>query len=354
VIPEEKSEAVIRGLREAFGVTSFEEVRRVTGGRSPGIHVFRIVVQGRPFLLRIIMRTDDPTRHFTCMKAAAEAGLAPHVWYTSVPDRISITDFVEAVPFPRTNAPRRMAATLRDLHAVTPFPTVPNHINTSCMFLINKGPAVDDFIGKVQAANILSKSESEEVFARYEQLAAVYRLHDPDMVSSHNDLFKPDNILFDGNRVWLVDWEAAFLNDRFADLSVVANLVVTNEAEEGIYLEEYFGQPPDASQLARFFLMQQVTHIFYGLAFLWLGSLGGAVNQNENALEWGEFHRRFWAGEVKLEDAHSKTVYGRVHLQQLMRNVRQARFDEAVRIVSHRDRRLSDEGQANAYPSSSR
>jgi thiamine kinase-like enzyme len=338
MIPQEKSDAVFQGLREAFGVTSFDDIRRLTGGRSPGIHVFRIVVQGHPFLLRIIMRTDDPTRHFTCMRAAAEAGLAPQVWYTSIPDRISITDFVEAVPFPRTNAPRRMAATLRTLHALTPFPTVPNHINTSCMFLINKGPAVDDFIGKVQAANIFSKSESEELFARYEQLAAVYPLHDPDMVSSHNDLFKPDNILFDGDRVWLVDWEAAFLNDRYADLAVVANLVVTNEAEESIYLQEYFGQPPDAYQLARFFLMQQIAHVFYAIAFLWAGSLGGPVSQGENAPQWREFHRQFWTGAVKLEDNQMKTAYGRVHLEQLLQNVREPRFNEAMRVISEPNR----------------
>src|ERR1022692_2472698 len=33
-------------------------------------------------------------------------------------------------------------------------------------------------------------------------------------VSSHNDL-TPENSLFDGDRGWLVDWEAAFLNDRY-------------------------------------------------------------------------------------------------------------------------------------------
>ena len=227
-----------------------------------------------------------------------------------------------------------MPATLRTLHALPPFPGVPNHLNTSCMFLINKGPAVDGFIQKFQAANILPKAESEELFARYEQLAAVYPRHDPDMVSSHNDLFKPDNILFDGHRVWLVDWEAAFLNDRYADLAVVANLVVTNDAEERIYLQEYFGQPPDAYQLARFFLMQQVTHIFYAMAFLWLGSPGEPVNLSEKRPEFRDFHRRIWAGEVNLEDNQTKIVYGRVHRERLLQNMRQARFNEAMRIVS--------------------
>jgi hypothetical protein len=204
------------------------------------------------------------------------------------------------------------------------------------MFLINKGTAVDGFIQRFQAANILPEGESEELLARYAQLAAVYPRHDPDMVSSHNDLFKPDNILFDGHRVWLVDWEAAFLNDRYADLAVVANLVVTNDAEERVYLQEYFGQPPDQYQLARFFLMQQVAHIFYAMVFLLLGSSGRQLNLSENAPDFRDFHRRIWAGEVNLADNQMKTVYGWVHREQLSQNMRQARFYEAVRIVSDR------------------
>jgi hypothetical protein len=54
---------------------------------------------------------------------------------------------------------------------------------------------------------------------------------------------KPENILFDGSRVWLVDWEAAFLNDRYFDLAMVANFVVTNDAEENAFLQTYFGEP---------------------------------------------------------------------------------------------------------------
>ena len=85
-------------------------------------------------------------------------------------------------------------------------------------------------------------------------MAAVYTRLEPAPAPSHNDLFKPDNILFDGNRLWLVDWEAAFQNDRYADLAVVANMLVTNESEESIVLQQYFGSAPDEYQSARFYL----------------------------------------------------------------------------------------------------
>ena len=238
------------------------------------------MVRGTPYLLKIIMRTDDPTRHYTCMKAAAEAGLAPQVRYANIEDKVSITDFVEAEPLSISEALVRLPAFLRTLHALPPFSRAP--YNTSCTFLINKGPALDGFLQRFQAEKILPKAESEEFFARYAEVAAVYPHDDMEMVSSHNDLFKPDNILFDGQRVWLVDWEAAFLNDRYADLVVVANQVVTNDEEEMVYLREYFGAPPDPYQLARFILMQQFSHMFYAMAYLLQGSSSTPIDWSEH------------------------------------------------------------------------
>src|SRR5262249_54313345 len=131
MIPQEKSAAVSRGLREAFGVTECEDVRMIKDFAAS--QVYRVVVRGTPFLLKISMRTNDPARHYACMRAAAEAGLAPRVWHTSVEDTLSIEDFVETVPFPAADALTRIPAALRKLHALPPFAGVPNHINTSCM-----------------------------------------------------------------------------------------------------------------------------------------------------------------------------------------------------------------------------
>lgn len=159
-------------------------------------------MNGSPYLLKIITRAGDPTRHYTSMKTAAEAGLAPRVWYTSIEDRISITDFVDAHPLPVSEALTRLPALLRELHALPPFDRAP--FNTTCTLLIQKGPALDDWLCKFRSANILPEADSKEFFGLYGEIAAVYPDNDQQMVSSHNDLFKPDNILFDGQRVLLV------------------------------------------------------------------------------------------------------------------------------------------------------
>src|SRR6185437_9133419 len=149
MIPEEKREAVVRALREAFGGEQFEDISQITKGRTNS-PVFRIVAQGSPYLLKIITRAEDPSRHYACMRAAAEAGIAPRVWYTNVEDKVSITGFVASRPLSRVEALTRVPALLRRLHALPPFAPAP--FNTTCTFLLHKGealtigPALDGFL----------------------------------------------------------------------------------------------------------------------------------------------------------------------------------------------------------------
>ncbi len=326
MIPQDKLAPVAQGLLEAFGTIDFSGISKITSGLSSDL-IFRMVVHESPYLLRVMTRIDernDPVRHFACVKVAAEGGLAPRVLYANTEDGILITDFVEEAPFSERQALTLIPATLGNLHALPPFPTAFNYVT------MHKG-----FIWKFRTANLVPASEIEEGFARYDQVCAVYPRLDTDIVSCHSDL-KPENIRFDGERVWLVDWQAAFLNDRYFDLAIVANFVIASDADEQTYLDAYFGHPPDEYESARFYLMRQVMHMFYAAVFLMLGSAGNPVNQDESLPSFRDFHQRIWAGEIDLADQAAKIVYGRVHWERFLQNVRQARFEEALGIVSDR------------------
>ena len=333
MIPEAKKDAVARALQEAFGVPEFEDIRILTAGLSPA-HVFRIVVRGCPYLLRVVMDTGavagpgrgDQTNHYACMKLGADAGIGPRVWYTNTEDRVSITDFIEARPFPRTEALARLPLTLRALHALPPFAKPKNTISTEA------------FIRRFQDAKILPGSETAELFERYARVTSVYPRdtdRDTDMVSCHNDL-KPENIRFDSDRVWLVDWEAAFLNDRYFDLAIVANFVVTNDAEEEAFLRMYFGEPAGEYRLARFYLMRQTMHMLGAIVFMLIGSAGKPVESNAKAPAFRDFHNGIWAGDIRLASNEAKLQYARVHMNQVLDNMRTTRFQDALRIVADR------------------
>ena len=76
-----------------------------------------------------------------------------------------------------------------------------------------------------------------------------------DLVFGHNDLL-PANLIDDGDRLWLIDWDYAGFNSPLFDL---ANLASNNQLEteqEAWLLEAYFGQPADAALWRRYKAMK--------------------------------------------------------------------------------------------------
>jgi hypothetical protein len=328
MIPETKLNAVKKALQSTFGVSEYGDIKQLTAGLTSTL-VYRVVVKDKPYLLRIITRDDlaaDRIRQYNCMKAAAEAGIAPAVLYMNVEDKISITDFVGVKPFPIDEARAKMPELIRRLHALPPFPKLGNYFGT-----------IDVFIKRFKDAKILPEVWTNEIFHQYERVSNIYPRDDQDMVSCHNDL-KPENILYDGVRPWLVDWEAAFLNDRNADLALVSNFLVTNEKQESDYLQAYFGEEPGEYRKARFFLMTQAVHMFYFTVFMHFGSGGKPIDENMMKFDFRDFHNRMWAGQQNLVSAESKLQYAWAHFLQMLNETRTKRFEESLAIVSrHKD-----------------
>ncbi len=165
MIPENKTELVKKALIAAFGTNESDKIKIITTGLS-GALVYRIEIKGQPYLLRIITRTDamgNPSNHYAYMKAAAEAVIAPKVWYMSVEDRLSITDFIEAKPFPYDEARDKLPSLLRKLHSLPGFHPVMNVFDMAKVY-----------IQKLNTLNILPYSEISEIIECLEQIAKVY------------------------------------------------------------------------------------------------------------------------------------------------------------------------------------
>lgn len=324
MIPENKQIAVTKALQSAFGINEFESIQQLTKGLSSAL-IFKIIVHGKPYLLRVITRTDamgDPSHYFECMRIADDASLGPRIHYLDIEDRISITDFIEPHFFPIPEAREKIPELLKRLHSLPKFP-----------FRLNYFEKMEGFFSQFIAANILPASVTKNVFELYERIAKVYpRNHQENWVSCHNDV-KPENILFDGNRPWLVDWEAAFLNDRYLDLAMVANFVVKNERDEAAYLKKYFGKAANEYQHAQFFLMCQILHVAYFTIHMLLGSEGKPVDPNVSKPGFRDFHDRMWNDEINLANNNAKVQYAWAHMQQLLNNAHTKRFEDSLRIL---------------------
>jgi thiamine kinase-like enzyme len=322
MIPENKQTAVKKALQTAFGVDSYDSIQAINIGLSNAL-TFCVVVKNKPYLMKIA-RTDElspPANYYEYMKAGAEVGIAPRVWYLSTEDKILITDFIESEPFPINKAKEVMPKLISRLHKLPAFHKGINYFDS-----------MDRIVQSFQMAKFLPDSLTDELLKNYTRIKNVYPCHSEDLVSSHNDL-KPENYIFDGQRAWLVDWEAAFLNDKYLDLAVVANFVIHNEDDELQYLQNYFEEAPDQYIQARFFLMQQLLHVFYMSIFMLYASRSIPIRIENLEINFRDFHKRMWEGEIDLSNDENKLQYAFVHMNQFLSNINNERFENSIDII---------------------
>lgn len=310
LFPADRRPAIARALETAFGTSELDGASRLTGGLS-GAGVFRIRVGGIAYLLRLEGARDtfrDPHRGYACLRIAADACLTPRLWHADPEAGIAILDFVAEQPFPGERSARltELAQTVRILHQTPGFPPLMDYLDG---LLAVTGP--------LRPLPVLAP-----VFDRMDETLAAYRQLPPDKVSSHNDL-NPRNVLFDGRRQWLVDWESAFRCDRYVDLAALANLWAGDEAEVERMLGVYFNRAPTDAERARLALMRRLNHVFYGAMFL-----GGVLAERPGALP----------GDLQapgVRELHHAMVEGRFALDPLAGRLTYAKAQFAAALVDY-------------------
>ncbi|MGH7051825.1 MAG: phosphotransferase [Acetobacteraceae bacterium] len=76
-----------------------------------------------------------------------------------------------------------------------------------------------------------------------------------DLVFSHNDLLA-SNLIDDGERLWLIDWDYAGFNGALFDLGNLCSNSEVDSADEDWLLEAYFERPIDAALKRRYQAMK--------------------------------------------------------------------------------------------------
>ena len=326
--------ALARGLTEAFGVAEPDSIVALGGGLS-GAGVFRIRVGGIAYLLRLDQARDgfrDPARSYACMRIAAAGLLAPRVRYADAEDGVAIMDFIDERPLAQeyrgTHDQLVVEATqtVWALHAGPPFAPLVDYLE-----------GMDGLLAQFQARGLVAPAAMAELLDRYQGLRERYRTDPADLVASHNDL-NPRNILYDGSRLWLVDWESAFLADRYVDLACIANLFARTPEQEDLLLATYFGAA-DETRRARLQVMRPVNHLFYGLVMVnAVGDQPQASDLTGRSLD--QLHEAMTLGEPVLDSEAGRFAYVKARLSAALEGLRTPQFDEALISLSPAGKRV--------------
>jgi len=110
---------------------------------------------------------------------------------------------------------------------------------------------------------VMPPSSYERLHQQSRRIEAAFAAAPTSQVPCHNDLL-PANVLFDDERVWLLDFEYAGMNDVFFDLgNLSVNSELNDDADERL-LRSYFGSVT-ASRWARLQLMKMMSEFREGM-----------------------------------------------------------------------------------------
>jgi hypothetical protein len=154
------------------------------------------------------------------------------------------------------------------------------------------------------------------------------------LVSSHNDP-NPRNIIFDGERLWLIDWELAFRNDPLVDLAILTTEFAESAELEDLLLEAALGVAPDQRLRARLHMIRLLTRLFYGCIVL--DSLGGVLGSDKIsvAAPFTPTGFRDAVADGRLASGAPDTAYAfaRMSLAAFLDGVNAPGFTEALKFV---------------------
>lgn len=196
-----------------------------------GAHVVRF---GRDFPFHHVERA----REVMTSRAAHAAGFGPAVEYAA--PGVTVVAFIPARTWEASDAraaPDRVGALLRRFHA-----EMPAHVS-GAGFIFWPFHVIRDYARTIAAG----ASPFAGGLPSHLELAARLEAAQVPMpiVFGHHDLL-PANVLDDGQRLWLIDYEYAGFGTAMFDLAGVASNAGLDAGETDALLQTYLGRPPDA------------------------------------------------------------------------------------------------------------
>jgi hypothetical protein len=312
-------------LSAAFGSAPIGGVTVMTGGVTTA-SVYRVEVGERRYLLRI-EGEPSPLRNphqYISMRIATEAGIAPQIHYIDEAARIVVIDFVEHQPLKTyPGGPCALAQALGELFSrVQATPVFP--------YYVNYADIVARLFAHVRRTGLFAAGLLDAHVERLELIRKSYDAGLTRLVSSHNDPV-PGNILFDGERLWLIDWESACRNDPLVDAAIVLDHFARSEELEDVLLKAWFGGAPDEALRARLAPIRALTRLYYAGVML---SASAAASWDKDGTDLSaptpeQFRLAIDEGRLKRGAAETQHILGKMFLASFLSGVAAPKLEAA-------------------------
>lgn len=297
-------------------------INKVSAGLS-GAGVYRVDGSDGVFVLKISDSGEPLERWRTKLdiqRLASNAQLAPRIVHFDESQRAVVSEFVVDRSFPAffmNPASRRAALTLlgRTLRRVHDLP-LPASAD---------GRDAREFLASIWAE--FNNNASVPPFVRdavHRELAAAPQPSGRGTVLSHNDV-NPTNLVYDGERLMLLDWETSGPNDPFYDLAAISVFMRMDEPTCRELLAAH-DDAPVPTLPAAFIECRRLAAVLCGAMFLWLARQGGhagAVGSEtlESTPSLVDFYQRLRTGAVNIASADGQWSFGLALVKESVANL---------------------------------
>jgi aminoglycoside phosphotransferase (APT) family kinase protein len=325
-VPDIHRDTARQALSAAFGSAPIGSIVSIDGGATSAA-VFRIEVANRRYLLRM-EGEPSPLRNphqYISMRLAAEAGIAPAIHYIDEVARVAVIDFIEQRPlrtFP--GGPRALAPALGELlsrmQAAPVFPA-----------FVNYPDIVTRLFAHVRRTGLFADGLLDPHVERLTWIGEAYHAGLTRLVSSHNDPV-PANILFDGERLWMIDWESAYRNDPLVDVAITIDNLARSPELEALLLRGWLGRAPDATLFERLELIRALTRLYYAGVLLSASALlpRPTPDRDLDAPAWPQFEQAIGDGRLTPGTPETRHVLGKMYLASFLSGIAPPRLCAAV------------------------
>ncbi len=327
-IPDAHREAVRAAISATFGSSPLDGSRQVLGGAS-GALTYRLEVVGRSYFLRVETRRGalrNP-HQYLCMQTAADAGLAPALRHLDPEAGIAIMDFVPERPL--ADYPGGPPALAKDLGALA------RRLQSTHVFpeLRDYPVLIERMLGFLRSSGRFAPGLLDPHQEGFERIRHAYPWHGSARVSSHNDP-NPRNIIFDGKRLWLVDWETAYRNDPMVDVAILVDNLASRPELETALLAAWLGHAPDRGVRSRLTVMRALTRLYYAGLLLSLSPAPSEPDADLSALSPMEFGTALAQGRFEPGSPAAMRSLGKMVLAGFLDATRAPDFDAALATAS--------------------
>ena len=282
-----------------------------------GAEVHGVSTDTGDYVLRTVPYLDPAlwARALVVLRLTSDAGISPALEWVDEARGVTLTRRIGGPGFTvalgdaaeRPRALGSLARTLAKLHSL------PGD------GLVDTNPAeYAREIWRVQSARPGFPEWATPAFAHVERAERLLA-EDDRRTPSHNDL-NPANVLWDGERVWLVDWEQSGLTHPYYDMAAQSTFLMVDDDAGLQLLTAQEGVPLSPAQSDTFLALRRLAMVFYGTIFFSLARDLSATVPNEIDAVRGmpELHAMLRSGALSLRTSEGQAAFGAAMLKRAL------------------------------------